>query len=121
MSIAFKDAPTQTVDVDGTRFAYRQAGTAAGAPVIFLNHFNGTLDDVDPWIVDGIATEHQVIAFDNRGVGASEGKTPATVAAMAQDAVAFIRALGFDQVDLLAFSLGGLVGQQIVQTEPHLI
>ena len=67
----------------------------------------------DPRVVDGIASRRRVIAFDNRGVGASEGSAPNSVAAMAQDAVAFIRALGLEQVDLLGFSLGGSISQVI--------
>ena len=121
MSTTHKDTPTDTIDVGGTGFAYRQLGADAGVPVIFLNHLAGVLDNWDPRIVDGIAARHRVITFDNRGVGASGGKTPFSVAAMARDAIAFIRALGLDQVDLLAFSLGGMVAQVIVQEEPRLV
>jgi pimeloyl-ACP methyl ester carboxylesterase len=117
----YKDAPTQTVDIDGARFAYRQLGPNGGTPVIFLNHLGAVLDNWDPRVVDGIAARHRVITFDNRGIGASKGKTPHSVAAMARDAVAFIRALGFDQVDLLGFSLGGFVSQVIAQEEPQLV
>jgi pimeloyl-ACP methyl ester carboxylesterase len=89
------NASTRSVDVAGTKFVYRQLGADSGVPVIFLNHLAAELDRWDPRVVDGIATRRRVIAFDNRGVGASEGSTPSSVAAMAQDAVAFIRALGF--------------------------
>ena len=71
--------------------------------------------------MDGIAEEHRVITFDNRGVGASSGSTPTTIEAMASDAVAFIRALGFDQVDLFGFSMGGMIAQVIAQEEPQLV
>ena len=101
----YKSAPTKSVSVGGTRFVYRELGIDSGVPVIFVNHLAANLDNWDPRVVDGIAAKHRVITFDNRGVGASEGKTPDTVEAMAQDAAAFIRALGFDQVDLLGFSL----------------
>ncbi|MDP4500898.1 alpha/beta fold hydrolase [Nonomuraea turcica] len=121
MSITYKDAPTKTVDVGGTSFAYRRLGTGNGVPVIFLNHLTGVLDNWDPRIVDGIAAGHRVVTFDNRGVGASQGKTPNSVAAMARDAIAFIRAMGFEQVDLLGFSLGGMVAQVIVEEEPKLV
>jgi len=121
MSTTFKDARTETVDVGGTSFAYRQVGADAGVPVILLNHLTGVLDNFDPRIVDGIAARRRVITFDNRGVGASEGKAPNSVAAMARDAVAFIRALGIDQVDLLGFSLGGFIAQEIARTEPKLV
>jgi pimeloyl-ACP methyl ester carboxylesterase len=92
--IAWANASTRSVDVSGTKFAYRQLGADSGVPVIFLNHLAAELDRWDPRVVDGIASRRCVIAFDNRGVGASEGATPNSVAAMAQDAVAFIRALG---------------------------
>jgi len=79
------------------------------------------LDNWDPRIIDGIAAKRRVITFDNRGIGASAGSTPDSVAAMARDAVAFIRALGFEQVDLLGFSLGGFIAQVIAQEEPQLV
>jgi pimeloyl-ACP methyl ester carboxylesterase len=118
---SYKNAPTKSVSVGGTRFVYRELGIDTGVPVIFLNHLAANLDNWDPRVVDGIAAKHRVITFDNRGLGASEGKTPDTVEAMAQDAVAFIRALGFDRVDLLGFSLGGFVSQVIAQQEPALV
>jgi pimeloyl-ACP methyl ester carboxylesterase len=107
--------------VGGTRFVYRELGIDSGVPVIFLNHLAANLDNWDPRVVDGIAAKHRVITFDNRGLGASEGKTPDNVEAMARDAVAFIRALGFDRVDLLGFSLGGFVSQVIAQQQPALV
>src|SRR6266540_3426995 len=118
---AYKNTPTKTVDVGGARFAYRQLGTDTGAPVIFLNHLGAVLDNWDPRVVDGIAAKHRVITFDNRGVGASAGKTPDTIQAMAKDAVTFIRALGFEKVDLLGFSMGGMIAQVIAQEEPQLV
>jgi pimeloyl-ACP methyl ester carboxylesterase len=120
-STTYQDAPTRTVDVGGTSFAYREIGTQTGVPVIFLNHLTGVLDNWDPRVVDGIAARHRVITFDNRGVGASQGSTPDRVEAMARDAVAFIQALDFDQVDLLGFSLGGFIAQVIAQQEPPLV
>ena len=92
-----------------------------GTPVIFLTHLAANLDNWDPRVVDGIAAQHHVITFDNRGVGASSGKVPDTVEAMAHDAVTFIRALGFEQVDILGFSLGGMIAQVIALEEPQLI
>jgi len=118
---AYKNAPTKTVDVGGVRFAYRQLGTDSGVPVIFLNHLAAVLDNWDPRVVDGIAAKHRVITFDNRGVGASTGTTPDTIQAMAKDAVSFIRALGFEQVDLHGFSMGGMIAQVIAQNEPQLV
>jgi pimeloyl-ACP methyl ester carboxylesterase len=116
-----QDAPTQTVEVGGTRFAYRDLGPRTETPVIFLNHLAAVLDNWDPRVVDGIASQRRVITFDNRGVGASEGRTPSSIAEMAKDAVAFIRALGFDQVDLLGFSMGGFVAQVIAEEQPELV
>jgi pimeloyl-ACP methyl ester carboxylesterase len=102
-------------------FADRQLGPSNGVPVVLLTHLAAVLDNWDPRIVDGIAAKHRVIAFDNRGVGASSGSTPTTIEEMARDAVTFIRALGFDQVDLLGFSLGGMIAQVIAQQEPQLV
>ena len=117
----YQDAATKSVDVDGTTFAYRELGPATGIPVIFLNHLAAVLDNWDPRVVDGIAAKHRVITFDNRGVGASSGKTPNSVEAMARDAVAFIKAQGLAQVDLLGFSMGGFAAQVIAQQEPQLV
>jgi pimeloyl-ACP methyl ester carboxylesterase len=117
----YRNAPTETIEVGGAKFAYRQLGPDTGVPVIFLNHLTANLDNWDPRVVDGIAARHRVITFDNRGVGASEGATPVSVADMAHDAVAFIRALGFDQVDLLGLSLGGFLAQVIALDEPGLV
>ncbi|TIL55884.1 MAG: alpha/beta hydrolase, partial [Mesorhizobium sp.] len=98
--VKHRDVPTKTVDVGGTKFAYRELGPATGVPVIFLTHLSAVLDNWDPRVVDGIASKRRVITFDNRGIGASGGSTPNTVEAMARDAIAFIQALGFEQVDL---------------------
>ncbi|MER8547226.1 alpha/beta hydrolase [Mesorhizobium sp. M0684] len=117
----FQDAPTRSVDVGGIAFAYRELGPRTGVPVILLNHLAAQLDNFDPRIVDGLAATRRVIAFDNRGIGASGGKTPSTISGMARDAVAFVRALGFEEVDLFGFSLGGFVAQEIVLTEPKLV
>jgi pimeloyl-ACP methyl ester carboxylesterase len=120
-SIVWRDVLTTSINVGGTSFVYRELGPDTGVPVIFLNHLAAELDRWDPRVVDGIAATRRVIVFDNRGIGASEGKTPASVEAMARDAVAFIRAAGFTQVDLLGFSLGGFISQVIAQEEPQLV
>jgi len=119
--MSFANAPSQSIDVDGIPFVYRELGKKGGVPVVLLHHLTAVLDDWDPRIVDGLAAEHHVIAFDNRGVGASGGSTPASVEAMASDAVAFIRSLRLDKVDLLGFSLGGFIAQVIAQEEPDLV
>jgi pimeloyl-ACP methyl ester carboxylesterase len=117
----WKTAPTQTINAGGVQFAYRELGPSRGVPVVFLTHLAAVLDNWDPRVVDGIAAEHRVITFDNRGVGASTGSTPTTIEEMATDAVTFIRALGLDQVDLFGFSMGGMIAQVIAQREPQLV
>jgi pimeloyl-ACP methyl ester carboxylesterase len=117
----WKDTPNHTIDVNGVTFAYRELGTGSGVPVVFLHHFTAVLDDWDPRIIDGIAAHHRVIAFDNRGVGATGGSVPATVEQMGTDAIAFIRALGLEQVDLFGFSLGGGVAQMVALQAPELV
>lgn len=119
--LKWKDVPTRTIDVDGVPFAYRELGPDSGVPVIFLHHLMAVLDDWDPRVVDGIAAHRRVIAFDNRGVGASGGSVPNTVEEMGRDAIAFIRALGLRKVDLLGFSLGGGVAQMVVLQAPDLV
>lgn len=116
-----RGAPTKSIDVGGTAFAYRDLGPRNGTPVIFLNHLAAVLDNWDPRVVDGIASQRRVITFDNRGVGASAGRTPSSIAEMANDTVAFIRALRLDKVDLLGFSMGGFVAQVIAAEHPALV
>lgn len=118
---SYKNAPTRTLTAGGVTFAYRELGPRSDVPVVFLTHLAAVLDNWDPRVVDGIAAKRRVITFDNRGVGASSGTTPRTIAAMAKDAVTFIRALGFEQVDLHGFSMGGMVAQVIAQTDPGLV
>ena len=112
-------APTQFVECRGNQFAYRRLGATEGVPLVFLQHFTGTMDYWDPALVDGFARERSVMLFDNTGVGGSSGETPATVREMALDAVAFIDALGLQQVDLLGFSLGGFVAQVLAAEHPR--
>jgi pimeloyl-ACP methyl ester carboxylesterase len=121
LNATWRNAPTQTINADDVQFAYRQLGPSTGVPVVFLTHLAAVLDNWDPRIVDGVAARHRVITFDNRGVGASSGSTPTTIEEMAGDAVTFIRALGFDQVDLFGFSMGGMIAQVIAQHEPRLV
>ncbi|MGW6143985.1 alpha/beta fold hydrolase [Streptomyces sp. NPDC055140] len=102
-------------------FIYRQLGPEDGVPLILLNHLAAVLDNWDPRVIDGLAARRRVITFDNRGVGASSGSTPDTIEAMAHDAVLFLRALGFDRVDLLGLSMGGFIAQDIGAKEPHLV
>jgi pimeloyl-ACP methyl ester carboxylesterase len=117
----WKDAPTLKVDVNGVEFAYRELGTGSDVPVVFLHHLTAVLDDWDPRIIDGIAAHHRVIAFDNRGIGATGSSVPHTVEQMGADAIAFIRALGLERVDLFGFSLGGGVAQMVALQAPELV
>ena len=96
-------------------------GPKGGIPVVFFVHLAATLDNWDPRIVDPIAKNHHVITFDNRGVGASTGEVPDSVEAMADDAYTFIKALGFDKIDVFSFSLGGMVAQALVVKHPELV
>jgi pimeloyl-ACP methyl ester carboxylesterase len=115
------DAPTQFVETPGGRIGYRRFGYAGGTPLVFLQHFTGTMDSWDPAVTDGFASHRPVVLFDNLGVGVSSGTTPRSVRAMARDAAAFIEALGFQQVDLLGFSLGGFVAQVLATEFPQLV
>jgi pimeloyl-ACP methyl ester carboxylesterase len=119
--VTWKDAPTRTIDVKGVPFAYRELGAASQVPVVFLHHFTAVLDDWDPRVIDGIAEHHRVIAFDNRGVGASGSSVPADLEQMGADAIAFIRALGHDKADLFGFSVGGAVAQMVALQAPDLV
>jgi pimeloyl-ACP methyl ester carboxylesterase len=118
----WKTVPTQIISADGVDFSYRELGQQnGGTPVVLLAHLAAVLDNWDPRIVDGIAAKHHVIAFDNRGIGASTGEPARTIEQMADDAITFIKAKGFTQVDLFGFSMGGMVAQEIVLKEPQLV
>lgn len=117
----YQTVKTDTITVNGTKFHYRKLGEDKGVPVIFLNHLGATLDNCDPRVMDGIAAKYQIIAFDNRGVGATEGKTPVTIAEMAKDAIHFIKALGYEKVDIMGFSMGAFIAQEILLQEPQLV
>jgi pimeloyl-ACP methyl ester carboxylesterase len=118
---AWRNTPTQTVNVQGTAFAYRELGPRGGTPLVFLHHFTAVLDDWDPRVIDGIAAHRHVINFDNHGIGATGGKVPHTLEAMAADAAAFIRGLGHENVDLIGFSIGGGVAQEVTLANPELV
>ncbi|HTK65311.1 MAG TPA: alpha/beta hydrolase [Pseudonocardia sp.] len=118
---SWKHTPTKTLDVGGLTFHYRELGPRGGTPLVLLHHFTAVLDDWDPRLIDGVAAHRHVIAFDNRGIGATGGKVPHTIAEMAADATSFIRALGHDHVDLLGFSLGGGVAQEVTLNNPDLV
>jgi pimeloyl-ACP methyl ester carboxylesterase len=114
-------APTQFAEANGIRFAYRRFGKAGGVPLVFNQHYIGTMDYWDPAVTDGLARDREVILFDNAGVASSSGEVPATFEQMGANAVAFIRALGLSKVDVLGFSIGGMVAQEIVVEAPDLV
>ena len=117
-------APTQYVEANGIRFAYRRfgkAGKAGDVPLIFNMHFMGTMDHWDPAVTDGFAKEREVILFDNAGVSSSSGDVPESFAGMGANAIAFIKALGLKRVDVLGFSIGGLVAQEITLQASDLV
>lgn len=118
---SYAKAPARTVSAGGVTYAYRELGPKGGIPVVFFVHLAATLDNWDPRIVDPIAKGRHVIAFDNRGVGASTGQVPDSVEAMADDAYTFIKALGYDKIDVFSFSLGGMVAQALVVKHPDLV
>jgi pimeloyl-ACP methyl ester carboxylesterase len=106
-------APTQFVQAEGIRFAYRRFGPRGGIPLLLLNYFAANMDNWDPRITNGLAAEHDVILVDYPGIGRSSGQTPSTVAALAKDCVAFCRAIDLTLIDIVGFSLGGMIAQQV--------
>ena len=114
-------ALTQYVEARGIRFAYRRFGKAASAPLVFNQHFIGTMDHWDPLVTDGLAATREVILFNNGGISSSSGEVPTTFEEMGANAIAFIRALGLKQVDVLGFSIGGFVAQEITLQTPDLV
>jgi pimeloyl-ACP methyl ester carboxylesterase len=114
-------APTQYVEANGIRFAYRRFGKTGGVPLVFNQHYTGTMDHWDPAVTDGFATDREVVLFNNAGVSSSSGEVPTSFEEMGANAVAFIKALGLKQVDVLGFSIGGLVAQEITLQAPDLV
>ena len=114
-------APTQFVETAGIRFAYRRFGKKAGVPIVLNMHFTGTMDHWDPAVTDGLAAEREVVLFNNAGISSTTGETPDSIYEMARYEEAFVDALGLSQIDLLGFSMGGLIAQQVVVDRPDLI
>ena len=111
-------APTRFLEAAGHRYAYRRLGEGRGRPLLCLQHFTGTLDNWDPAVTDPLAREREVLLFDNAGVGRSSGTVPTTIPGMATHVAAFLEALGVTQCDVLGYSLGGMIAQQLVQERP---
>src|SRR4030081_3514106 len=114
-------APTQFVEASGIRFAYRRFGKPGGVPIVFNQHYTGTMDYWDPAVTDGLARDRELILFNNAGVSSSSGEVPTTFEQMGANAIAFIKALGLKQVDLFGFSIGGMVVQEITVQAPDLV
>jgi len=106
---------------NGVDYAYRDTGGEGTVPLVLLQHFRGNLDNWDPALIDALAPDRQVVTFDNAGVGSSTGTTPDTIEQMARDAIAFLAAMEFSQADLLGFSIGSFVAQQIALTRPAIV
>ena len=119
--IGYAEASIQRVSArNGIEYAYRDLG-ASDVPLVLLQHFRGNLDNWDPALIDALDADRRVVAFDNVGVGSSTGATPNTVEAMARDAIAFVDAIGLERIDLLGFSLGSFVAQEIALIRPDLL
>lgn len=116
----YATVPTKFVEANGIKFAYRSYGKEGDIPVVYFNHLTANLDNCDPRIMDAIAANRQVISFDYRGVGATTGVQGTSIPDMAKDAIAFIHALGYKQVDIVAFSMGGFITQELLLQEPAL-
>jgi pimeloyl-ACP methyl ester carboxylesterase len=118
---SYAEAPARTVTAGGTTYAYRELGPKGGVPVVFFVHLAATLDNWDPRIVDPIAKNRHVITFDQRGVGGSTGEVPATIEEAADHAYEFVTALGFNQIDVFSFSMGGMIAQDLMVKHPDLV
>jgi pimeloyl-ACP methyl ester carboxylesterase len=121
MTHTHQTAPTQFIEANGIRFAYRRFGRARGVPLVFNQHFRGTMDHWDPAVTDGLAGNREVILFNNAGVSNSSGRVPTSVQEMGANAIAFVRALGLTKIDALGFSIGGMVAQEIAIQAPDLV
>jgi pimeloyl-ACP methyl ester carboxylesterase len=113
--------PTDFVEAEGIRYAYRRFGKVGATPLLFLGYFNSNMDAWDPALTNPLAHEHELILFDNAGVSASNGRTPSTVVEMTKHCFAFCRSLGLKEVNIVGFSLGGMIAQQMALEQPALV
>jgi pimeloyl-ACP methyl ester carboxylesterase len=118
---AHATAPTEFIDVGGAQISYRRLGNPAGIPLLMLNHYRAGMDHWDPWVTDGLARGRQVILYDYRGVAGSGGDPRDTFAATGEDAAAFLTALGLSDVDVLGFSIGGMIALELARANPNLV
>ncbi|GIJ87123.1 hypothetical protein Asppvi_006027 [Aspergillus pseudoviridinutans] len=119
--MTFQTTPTLFASVKGVKLGYRRFGKLGGVPLIFLTHFRGSMDLIDPLLINTIAENREVILFDNAGVGHSEGAVQDTLEAMGSTVVDFLTSIGVSKVDILGFSLGGMIAQYIVVSHPRLV
>src|SRR6202042_2288589 len=121
MTVTYSELPNKLISAaNGVEYAYREAGTGA-VPLVLLQHFRGNLDNWDPALIDTLASARRVVTFDNTGVGGSTGATPDTVTQMAHDAIAFLTAMRAEQADILGFSIGSFVAQEIALIRPDVV
>ena len=121
-NITYATVQTQFITAaNGIKFAYRRMGVKKDIPIILFNHLTSNLDNADPRIMDALAARHEIISFDYRGVGATSGKDAQSIQDMAKDGLAFIKALGYDKVDIFSFSMGGFIIQEVMEMEPTLV
>jgi pimeloyl-ACP methyl ester carboxylesterase len=115
------NAQTQYIEANGVRYAYRRFGKPVGVPIVLNQHFRGTMDYWDPTVTDGLAGHREVILFNNAGIANTSGEVPPSIPQMGTNAITFVRALGLTKVDILGFSIGGMVSQEIALQAPDLV
>ncbi len=121
-NLTYATVPTQfVIAANGIKFAYRRLGPKKDIPIIYFNHLAANMDNCDPRIMDGMATQHEIFSFDYRGVGSTSGEDAKSIGDMARDCIAFIKALGYEKVDIMAFSMGGFITQELMAMEPTLV
>lgn len=121
-NFTYATVPTQFVTAaNGIKFAYRTLGAQKDIPIIYFNHLTSNLDNCDPRIMDSMAIQHEIISFDYRGVGETSGEDAKSIQEMAKDSLAFIQALGYEKVDIMAFSMGGFIAQEVMEIAPNLV
>lgn len=118
----YATVPTQFITAaNGIKYAYRRLGQEKEIPIIYFNHLTANMDNCDPRVMDGMAARHDIISFDYRGVGDTSGEDAKSINDMAKDGIAFIKALGYAKVDIMAFSMGGFIAQELMEMEPTLV
>lgn len=121
-NLTYATVPTQFVTAEnGIKFAYRRLGSKKDIPIIYFNHLTANMDNCDPRVMDGMAAQHEIISFDYRGVGSTSGEDAKSIQDMAKDCITFIKTLGYEKVDIMAFSMGGFISQEIMEMKPTLI